>query len=373
MFVKKKRNTKYSMPDLPTSPSMPWIFPSQRGFMNPRVAYFDSPEFRRVEFMDERGENASDQNYHNRKLEDAKAEVRARLSNNKSKERHMLTDEALPPSGRLQVVNGLPAHVGTKQREPDWDLRTSQNATRLQGGVMETKAGVDYVKQRLQGRITELNQIATGSFTPAGPQPAQEKKEEETSQVIYTILNQLNDGIVTGNIDGELVRLANTLLAKLFSDGEKLEIRDVARILDTIYKFTLDIRAVRDVVGVTPGADTKAKAVARQLMSIFERVLGVLSALNENIFASAEEKKLLLRALRPTAFDVSQEKQITDVGVSGPTLTAPGRQARETERGFFEAAETEPGQRFPTPGQPKPELEQAATTFRKGKGATFFF
>ena len=316
--------------------------------------------------------------------------VRAYVKTNKDKAMRAVTTQALPPSGRED-------RDATAQRRGPWDHNYTNAGfsmtgagqgcgceyececeERMTGGVMTTKRGVDFVKSRLQARITELNQIQSGQFTPKEPAKAQRPAEESVSQVIYTMLSMINDQITSGVLSEKLMEMLNALLGRILNQGELLEVKDVARILDTVYKFQIDM----DATLATPpagGISAERRRVVRGAKAILQRIQGVLGTLNQYVFASEQEKKLILRALRPETFAMAQAE--------APALTAPGGQERATsleiQRQF---GETRPGRTpagiigadaeqlatLPIPiGQPQPP-EEFGQPAQMGRGRFFF-
>ena len=398
---------------LPTSPPGTYYYPSQAPAKY--GDFFPSPHMPSLQTIGgATEETAANRAYHERKDEQANEMVRAFLFTNKKKDEQKLV-RPLPPSGRIQIQNGVAVHIGTKQREPDWDIRyTNLGAQPLMvGGVMDTAQGRMYVKDRLKSRIDELNALQSGSFTPQEPTEKTTKKEVDAASVIYQLLLDINAYLIEGVLDQKVVDLANGVVGRLFSDGNTLNVSDVSRMLDITYRLERDLDVLktagyaptRGMAPTRPGytqAERQAIAARRaeinaeieagnltmdeaiEAVQAFEeqlrpdvaptertklnrsylflldrslrRILGVLTTLNKNIFATDADKRILLDALRPTMFktEVQERPQTsvgdlnlptTDIGVYGynessQAIPQPGQEAPTWYRSLGQFAET---------------------------------
>lgn len=361
---------------LPTSAPGTYYYPSQAPATS--GSYFPSAPIQRLETI--RGDAGAEGAYHDRKLQQADEMVKARLYTNGKKDLQKSVNP-LPPSGRIRMMDGIAVHVGTKQREPDWDIRyATVGAQPLQGGVMNSAQGRMYVRDRLKARVDELNAIQSGSFTPAEPTEKTSKKEIDAATVIYQLLLEINGYLIEGVIDQKVVDLANGVVGRLFSDGNTLSVSDVSRMMDITYRLERDLGAIeqsgytgergfRGATEVTAsmrqqyprltqeerevGAPIEATRTLPSRNFIFllsrslKRVLGVLTTLNKNIFATDEDKRLLLDALRPTMFakEIEERPAVSDILEQGP--------------GFQESYELSRGV-LPSPGQEVTEASSAA-------------
>lgn len=337
---------------LPTSAPGTYYYPSQAPATS--GSYFPSAPLQRLETIG--GDAGVEGAYHDRKLQQADEMVKARLFTNKKKDQQQSVNP-LPPSGRIRMMDGVAVHVGTKQREPDWDIRyATVGAQSLQGGVMNSAQGRMYVRDRLKARVDELNAIQSGAFTPAEPTEKTSKKEIDAATVIYQLLLEINAFMIEGIVDQKAVDLANGVVGRLFSDGNTLSVSDVSRMLDITYRLERDLdaiessgyageRAFRGTTQVTAslrqqypdlteaeleeGAPLEAMRTLPSRNFIFllsrslKRILGVLTTLNKNIFATDEDKRILLNALRPTMFqkEIAERPAVSDILEQGPGFT----------------------------------------------------
>ncbi len=361
------------MPDLPTSRPGTYYFPSAAPAKHSK-SYFPSEPMSR---LDDLGGMTEDmvpiQNVHEKwgKLSDEM--VRASLRTNGKKEKQHLTTP-LPPSGRED-------RDATQQRRGPWDSTYSNvSVATLQGGVMNTKSGRDYVAKRLKERVAEYNAMGSVAFTPEEPE-APTKKELDAASVIYQLLLDVNGMLVEGVIDQKIVDLANAVAGRLYSDGNTLSVSDVSRMLDIVYRMERDLQAIirrgfRAVRGFEapelapegafaqlealqaqaeaqagegeevvypepppPGEAMGARGVRNYLYMldrVLKRILGILTTLNKYIFATPEDKATLLSALRPALFEKEIKARPTPAGetplTSAATLSgqvpAPGRSAQ---------------------------------------------
>ena len=295
--------------------------------------------------------------------------VRASLRTNGKKEKQHLTTP-LPPSGRED-------RDATQQRRGPWDNNVSNvTLATLQGGVMNTKSGRDYVAKRLKERVAEYNAMGSVAFTPEEPQ-APTKKEMDAASVIYQLLLDVNGMLVEGVIDQKIVDLANAIAGRLYSDGNTLSVSDVSRMLDIVYRMERDLQAIirrgfRAVRGFEapvaapegamaqlealnaqaeaaagegevvypeppePGEAMGARGVRNYLYMldrVLKRILGILTTLNKYIFATPEDKATLLSALRPALFEKeiksrpepAGDVELTPAANLSAQVPAPGR------------------------------------------------
>lgn len=356
---------------LPTSPPGTYYYPSQAPAKYGN--FFPSMPLERLETIGgATDETRVNRDYHQRKEELANEMAKAYVYTNKKKDEQKLVNP-LPPSGRITFKDGIAVHTGTKQREPDWDIRYANvGAQPLQGGVMNTAQGRMFVKDRLKSRIDELNAIQSGNFTPEEPKEKTSKREVDAASVIYQLLLDINAFLSEGVLDQKVIDLANGVVGRLFTDGNTLSVSDVSRMLDITYRIERDVKAIQrsgyepvrglqvpegpelepienaegelvyppENAGPVFGEQPKYNRSYLYLLErSLKRILGVLTTLNKNIFLSDEDKKTLLEALRPSLF----KREIK----SGPIVGEPdilAEQSYESTRQLL----PQPGQEAPT-------------------------
>ena len=400
MFVKKNLNSNIM---LPTSPPGTYFYPSQApaNYGN----FFPGRETHSLQTIGgETEETRANRDYHERKDKQANEMVRAYVFTNKKKEQQQLVSP-LPPSGRIQFQNGVAVHVGTKQRQPDWDINYSNfGAAPLQGGVMDSVQGRMFVKDRLKARIDELNAIQSGQFTPQEPEEKTTKKEVDAASVIYQLLLEINAYLTEGIVDQKLVDLASGVLGRLYSDGHTLNVSDVSRMMDITYRLERDVRALEKVgflprrgmrrqpqaqanIFGQPQEDEEGEDVEPPLNVVFEeevrikrpflfmldrqlkKILAVLTTLNKNIFATEEDKRILLDALRPT-INQAELKESRPIPAEIDALGA--KSYEETQFLLPQPGQIAP-ERFTPTGQPAlmttPPALVVPRSFRQGQPA----
>jgi len=201
----------------------------------------------------------------------------------------------------------------------------------LHGGVMRTLAGRQHVARRLTSRVNELNKVDNetweNSWTP--PENRREAVTEDEQKVVLLgeALAALSDAMTSGVWDKDTTKEAKVILSLLAQEGHLIPSNQITLILRQIERTLSELQAY---VSQTGNSD-KDKRIIRLIYTILERARTVAESLYSNADRSAEERRMVIGALKVPLSLQTEYQRMSRLG--GTPLRPFGRPARPYKAG----------------------------------------
>jgi hypothetical protein len=193
------------------------------------------------------------------------------------------------------LTGHLPSSITYNGRTPRGNLR---------GGTIKTPQGQRLLNNQLGQRITQLNTLAASAWgsptqqlsSVLPPAPATMTAAMDNAFVA------LSDAVQTGSVDRSLLEGLNAANSALLNVGASLYPEQIAQYIRYNDQLQLSVEALLDnVISASTGAyalPTDKKKILTTLDSGLKRQRKVLEKLNDNVYASVADKKLLLNSSR---------------------------------------------------------------------------
>jgi len=253
--------------------------------------------------------------YHARKHEDSNRMVGAQIVTDRVKDFQQLTNAHNSAINRQ--INTESVRGGCHTCEDYKDMRgglmnmmspsTIEGANVLagrgmRGGVMRTQAGAQYLQKRLTERISELDTVSSGVLGVGEEDTGDSDKITEDEDVLISLgehLDNILDGVATGNIDSSTVNSSRAFLSGLLKTGWMIPSNQLVSVLRNVDETIQELQASLGNKAPTYQLTADKKKVARQSLTVLERAKSVVDQLVKKSYLSPSERKMVLSSFRP--------------------------------------------------------------------------
>ena len=241
---------------LPTTRQRPWIFPTQREFL----PTFDLPRVSRPQpTLDLFAETRSEEDERTRQSwqQDARRLALARCESDHIKDRYRLLNPN--PPGKQARLQRIPRHMVEHEEEDEHEL---------EGGVMTSRAGADYIRQRLAERVREFDVRKTAAFGTEAipPTPAKATLGSPSYQQLQDSFTSVLDSIQTGTTEN-LIPPIKAVLGKLYELGPDLRTEEIAQFAQ-INEDAVDNITTLLGLSLGPGGSSKKQTYKNALQNL---------------------------------------------------------------------------------------------------------
>jgi hypothetical protein len=215
--------------------------------------------------------------------------------------------------GRLESNEIKDAYRLLNGNPPGKEARLQRHRSRsheeLEGGVMTSRAGADYVKQRLAERVREYDVRKTAAFGTEAipPTPAKAPIGSQSYQQLQDSFTSVLDAIQTGSTDN-LIPPIKAVLGKLYELGPELRVEELAQFSRIAEQAVFNMVTLLEQPSISLGAGKKQVLKnGIQNMRRVERLLEKLAKPRlQNL--SVDERRLVLQRERGSELGLAAEQ-----------------------------------------------------------------
>jgi len=315
--------TKKPFGDIAVAATFPYNF---QQMFNAGVAYFPSgedavePIMVGTDFQSE---------YHELKRLEANQGVANRGQNNRSIDRKLLTGPhnfhlPKPVLGQRQYANpsmGADSYSSTRRdngleapfRTIEVGAMGMMGSGQMRGGVLTTREGYDFYRNKYNNRIGELNamdSLALGNVVPMGQgmETYDNTREGPPNKVeFFILLRGLEDAITEGDLTRFTFDNLKELLGKLFKMSPSASVEDLNDVIDAVDIMLSDLQQGLNEIAENAAYSDDGRGVARNtfvrpvyantLTVVMEKIKQYTDQMMRNIYRSEKDKATLSKSL----------------------------------------------------------------------------
>lgn len=305
--------TKKPFGDIGLAATFPYNF---QQMFRAGVDYFPSGDEQPMQLME--GNNFQSE-YHELKRLEANERVANRGQNNRTIQRKLMTGPhnfhlPKPVLGQRKYANpsmGADSYSSTRRDNgQDAPFRTIEVGVvgamggAMRGGVLTTREGYDFYKNKLNNRIGEINSInslAVGNVVPMG----QDKDTYDNTKVgppnkveFFILLRGLEDAITEGDLTRFTFENLKELVGKLFNMAPSASVDDFNDVIDAVDIMLVDLEQGLSEIAENTAHNTFVRPDYANTLSIFmEKIKRYTDQMMKNVYMSERDKTTLSKSL----------------------------------------------------------------------------
>lgn len=249
--------------------------------------------------------------YHKNKHEDELKQVQERVLGDVRRRIYQETGQA--QHSKRKVISGGCRSCG----DPDWsggshkgwtDVPTTIEGARvlcgrgMQGGVMRTEAGAQYLRERLTARVAELDTVSPEVAGVGDANPTDEKEPSEDDMAVEKLgeyLDGILDSVATGYFDGGSTTFSRGFLSTLLKIGWRIPANQLVNVQRNIDDTIVELTGALSNKKQTYALDANKKKIVRTMLTVMERARSTIKELVSKSDLSPRERKMALNAYKP--------------------------------------------------------------------------